>query len=1102
MSTSWTPWHEVVEVRDDVKTNKLTLDTFAAGLEDVIMQRGNREIYENPTEFFKLTYPTRNLRDLARDVAERLAGTGTKAIRQLEKTYGGGKTHALITLYHLFGAPDRLPDEIPAVQEFKSHIDRELPSTQVSAIPFDYLDTVNGMTVRSPNGDERNLLYPWSAIAYQLAGDQGLQVLNNGKTEERDDPPAAGTLAKVFQHVLGDEESILILLDEVLMYVHAVVDGKKLTREQIKNFFQNLSEDVSSVDRCCMIASILASDLKVQDTFGKHLEKDITTILGRKKDPSIRPVEQRDIAEILRRRFFTLASIRDKESFRPHVTAALRGIENLDPEIKKEGQEAEDRYFESYPFHPGLTKVFYEKWTNLESFQEARGVLRIMALAVRGSPEWDDSPLISTNAFLSPPDQADLDEAASELATIAAQEEYDGKTQNWTAILEGELSRARELQERFAALSGREVEQAMFAIFLHSQPKGHTAKLQDIRRLLGHTRPDKIELTQALKDLTSTSWFLDEKHFPEDRSEVAREWRLGSRPNLTQMHDKAKSRVEDLVETNLEESIRETKSLTTGASGAGAIVHTLPNKPGDIKDDGRFHYAVLGPDAASYPGAPSVRAKRFLFETTGEDRPRVNKNAVVLAVPAVDGLQKARSRVRDYLAWKEVKSMLKEEDTNDARDQRLRRNLRDSENRINDAIRQAYSVAVTVGSDGEAEAFKVPAGESSLFAQIKNHDAARIKDSAITPETILPNGPYDLWREDEEERRVAHITEAFAQQPKLPKMLNPEGIYDTIGLGCEEGTFVLTLPRPDGSARTEWRTRPDDIILHDESLRAVLPEHAELTSLGPSLLSPGELPKLWDESDSLSVEALYEYFSGDHVAQVEQNGYTEPVPIPAAAVDVLNESIRRAVKQGTLWLRKGQTSLYDEDVPEGLIDGETTLKTPPEGISPTDLLPRNLPEAWSNDKTTAADLASALSDEYGEPLPWPIVRKAIDGAFRASYMDTSVDSREWPTDRSGADHIKIELPSEEEPPSGDGMTSRETPPAGGFGSSVKRASGALEVDEIQNLADEVGELVSAAAGYGIQFNVTIEAGTDESLPDDVEARLNEILRRVSDDLEL
>jgi hypothetical protein len=330
-------------------------------------------------------------------------------------------------------------------------------------------------------------------------------------------------------------------------------------------------------------------------------------------------------------------------------------------------------------------------------------------------------------------------------------------------------------------------------------------------------------------------------------------------------------------------------------------------------------------------------------------------------------------------------------------------------------------------------------------------------------------------------------------------MLNPEGIYDTIALGCEEGTFVLKLPRPDGSARTEWRTRPDDTILHDESLRAVLPEHAELTSLEPSLLSPGELPKLWSEEDLLSVGDLYGYFSGDHVAKVEQDGYTEPVPIPAAASEVLQEAVRAAVEQRELWLRDGQTSLYDEEVPEGLIDGETTLKMPPEGISPTDLLPKKLPDAWSDEETTtASDLARALSDEYGEPLPWPIVRKAIDGAFRASYMKPSVDSREWPTDRSGADQVKIETPPKEDD-SGGGT--EETPPDGGYGSGVKHTSGELEVDEIQNLADEVGELVSAAAGHGIRFKINIEAGTEESVPEDVKARLNEALRRVSEKLE-
>jgi hypothetical protein len=110
-------------------------------------------------------------------------------------------------------------------------------------------------------------------------------------------------------------------------------------------------------------------------------------------------------------------------------------------------------------------------------------------------------------------------------------------------------------------------------------------------------------------------------------------------------------------------------------------------------------------------------------------------------------------------------------------------------------------------------------------------------------------------------------------------------------------------------------------------------------------------------------------------------------------------------------------------------------------------------------------------------------------------METTVDSKEWPTDRSGAESVKIKLPADE--PSGDGGGG--DPPVGPNSSST---SGELKADEIQNLADEVGELVSAAAGYGIRFNVDIEVGTDESPPDDVEARLNEILRRVSEDLQL
>jgi uncharacterized protein len=83
-----------------------------------------------------------------------------------------------------------------------------------------------------------------------------------------------------------------------------------------------------------------------------------------------------DVAEVLRRRFFKLSSIQDREAFRVPVVTALKGIADLDEQTRKEGKAAEDRFFRSFPFHPDLTEVFYSKWTNLEGFQRTRGVLR------------------------------------------------------------------------------------------------------------------------------------------------------------------------------------------------------------------------------------------------------------------------------------------------------------------------------------------------------------------------------------------------------------------------------------------------------------------------------------------------------------------------------------------------------------------------------------------------------------------------------------------------------------------------------------------------------------------------------------------------------
>jgi len=69
---AWTPWHKVVRIRSDLKSGELSLNIFAADLYDVAMGTA-RAVYQKPEDFFSLTYPTFNLRELAKDAVLRLA---------------------------------------------------------------------------------------------------------------------------------------------------------------------------------------------------------------------------------------------------------------------------------------------------------------------------------------------------------------------------------------------------------------------------------------------------------------------------------------------------------------------------------------------------------------------------------------------------------------------------------------------------------------------------------------------------------------------------------------------------------------------------------------------------------------------------------------------------------------------------------------------------------------------------------------------------------------------------------------------------------------------------------------------------------------------
>lgn len=89
--------------RADVLSGDLKDAIFAADFGDVISKHpGTPEVYRDPQLFFRNTHPARDLVRIVREVFSVLSsGEQPGLALRLSTGFGGGKTHTLLTLWHL-----------------------------------------------------------------------------------------------------------------------------------------------------------------------------------------------------------------------------------------------------------------------------------------------------------------------------------------------------------------------------------------------------------------------------------------------------------------------------------------------------------------------------------------------------------------------------------------------------------------------------------------------------------------------------------------------------------------------------------------------------------------------------------------------------------------------------------------------------------------------------------------------------------------------------------------------------------------------------------------------------------------------------------------
>ena len=339
-------------------------------------------------------------------------------------------------------------------------------------------------------------------------------------------------------------------------------------------------------------------------------------------------------------------------------------------------------------------------------------------------------------------------------------------------------------------------------------------------------------------------------------------------------------------------------------------------------------------------------------------------------------------------------------------------------------------------------------------------------------EALLPDGPYDLWRDDEDARFVKDLAGAFARDPRLPKMLNARVVLDTVLQGVKRGLFVARLARPDGSGRTWWREPVEEQAQSDPTLEVALPHKAMLTALPVGLLAPDALPDLW-QNERLDLEQAKRYFSGEHAVTIAHDGWDEELAIPGCDEAILEAALAKAVSSGTAWMLNGPTSCWKEDVPFTALDEEAELLPPPQMPAPSELTQDELPDAWTDGETNGAAMVRALSRKRRVAVPWGLVREGLTQAVRSRWLETVAGDATVEFDRAGEWRLK--------------QPESHTP------QKTAAAASALEMDaaQVQNLADALPELMETSAGYGLRFRVGV--ALDAKAPEDVRRKVDELL---------
>jgi predicted AAA+ superfamily ATPase len=822
------PWREVVTPHQDVASGRYQQAEFAADLWQVHLGEGTDE-YRKPSEFFRRTYLTESLKQLLIGGVKRLSGTGGDPVIQLQTNFGGGKTHSMLALYHLFSGTN--PNELAGVDAVLAEAGvKNLPKAKRVVLVGNKISPGNPVTKK----DGTVVRTLWGELAYQLGGKKAYAKI------AADDEKATNP-GDALRELFIEHGPCLVLIDEWVAYARQLHENSDLPAGNFETqftFAQALTESAKLAKNCLLVISLPASDttgsphtqtddVEVGGVRGREALDRLRNVIGR-VESSWRPASAEEGFEIVRRRLFE--PFNSQEQFKQRDVTARAFMDwykaqaaEFPPECRE--SDYEKRIQAAYPIHPEIFDRLYNDWSTLVKFQRTRGVLRLMASVIHSLWEkGDKNPLIL-------PSTIPLDDKRVQFELTRY------LSDNWTPIIEKDIDGPNSLPLKIDSEVPNlgklhATRRVARTVYLGSAPTSDASHkgVEDRTVKLGCVMPGESPAIfgDALRRLSSTATFLY-----HDGSRV---W-YSTHPTVTKLaEDRAEqiNRDQDKIAAELDKRLR----TDLRKDGEFARIHILPKSNSDIPDDMEARLVVLG---AEHPyiketNNPAEAAAKSMLENRGTT-PRLYRNTLAFLAPDKARLQDLDEAICKYLAWESIINETQALDLSPFQFKQAETQKKAADAMVLARLPEAYQwliVPTQNGPQGALEWLSLKLSGNEPLAvrankKLKNEELLITNFAATRLKMELDRIP--LWRGDYV--MVKQLVEDFSRYLYLPRVAGPKVIARSIedGLGMtswDTDSFAIADDFDQAGGRYRGlKTGQIVQVTHDDTRVVVKPKLAQ-----------------------------------------------------------------------------------------------------------------------------------------------------------------------------------------------------------------------------------------------------------------------------------